>query len=304
VTTPIRVNQNGRKTILLATSQNQSVWAEVNQGDVNPMAYTAYGHLSAPRPASTHLGFNGELRDSHTHWYLLGNGYRAYNPALMRFHNPDKLSPFGAGGLNAYMYCVGDPINHRDPTGRIAIAVFVTQFSGVVGGTSSVLGIVLSLLKGARFSRQGIQTIVTGATGVLLGAAAIAYPASAIAPILASGSLVTGLLTVARGGASSATTRITQRLRPLAGALDSPPPRYSTLSQPPSFASLDPPPPYSSPIIQDIIAPTHTAARAASDHEALLNPTVRVTAQMGELPQLQSINEIESTAKQIRAARH
>jgi len=41
---------------------------------------------------------------------MLGNGYRAYNPILKRFNSPDSLSPFGKGGLNAYSYCVGDPV--------------------------------------------------------------------------------------------------------------------------------------------------------------------------------------------------
>ena len=37
----------------------------------------------------------------------------------MRFHSPDSWSPFGGGGLNAYMYCVGDPVNRADPTGHV-----------------------------------------------------------------------------------------------------------------------------------------------------------------------------------------
>lgn len=36
----------------------------------------------------------------------------------MRFHSPDSWSPFGGGGLNAYMYCMGDPVNRVDPTGH------------------------------------------------------------------------------------------------------------------------------------------------------------------------------------------
>jgi RHS repeat-associated protein len=64
------------------------------------------------------LGYNGEARESQTGRYLLGNGYRAYNPVLMRFHSPDSLSPFEEGGLNSYMYCEGNPVDFVDPSGN------------------------------------------------------------------------------------------------------------------------------------------------------------------------------------------
>ncbi|NNJ18091.1 RHS repeat-associated core domain-containing protein [Pseudomonas putida CSV86] len=67
----------------------------------------------------TVLGFNGELFEPTTGHYLLGNGYRAYSPLLMIFIQPDSWSPFGAGGLNAYAYCKGDPVNAADPTGHM-----------------------------------------------------------------------------------------------------------------------------------------------------------------------------------------
>lgn len=37
----------------------------------------------------------------------------------MRFNGPDRLSPFGKGGLNSYAYCAGDPVNRIDPAGTI-----------------------------------------------------------------------------------------------------------------------------------------------------------------------------------------
>jgi RHS repeat-associated protein len=64
------------------------------------------------------LGFNGERPDAVTGHYLLGNGYRAFNPVLMRFNSPDSWSPFGKGGLNTYTYCLGDPVNFSDPNGH------------------------------------------------------------------------------------------------------------------------------------------------------------------------------------------
>ncbi|MBK5431803.1 RHS repeat-associated core domain-containing protein [Bacillus mycoides] len=64
------------------------------------------------------LGFAGEQLEQVTGHYLLGNGYRTYNPVLMRFHSPDSFSPFDKGGINAYAYSEGDPINYKDPTGN------------------------------------------------------------------------------------------------------------------------------------------------------------------------------------------
>ena len=81
-----------------------------------PMAYAPYG-FREPSSASA-LGFNGQLLNPGTGRYPLGNGLRMYSPALMRFQSPDSLSPFGKGGLNAYAYCLGDPVNGEDPSGH------------------------------------------------------------------------------------------------------------------------------------------------------------------------------------------
>jgi len=112
------------RTVLLATDNKNSILAEVAGGKPNSIAYSAYGQQSAQQDVETNLGFNGALREAHLGWYLLGNGYRAYNPILMRFHSPDSWSPFGKGGLNAYMYCVGDPVNFSDPTGHMPKNLF------------------------------------------------------------------------------------------------------------------------------------------------------------------------------------
>ncbi|OVU30967.1 hypothetical protein BME18_22975 [Klebsiella michiganensis] len=49
----------------------------------------------------------------------MGNGYRAYSPALRRFTCPDSESPFGVGGINPYVYCDHDPVNKTDPSGHM-----------------------------------------------------------------------------------------------------------------------------------------------------------------------------------------
>ncbi|NRF12893.1 RHS repeat-associated core domain-containing protein [Vibrio coralliilyticus] len=118
------------------------------------------------RVAKSALGFNGERIDSATGLYHLGNGYRAYSPSLMRFHSADSMSPFGRGGINKYAYCLGDPINKRDPSGHFAIM-------------SILIGAIIGAVVGAGVSAaaEGVRAAATGdsfdgkqvAIGAILG---------------------------------------------------------------------------------------------------------------------------------------
>ena len=106
-------------TTLLAIDQQRSVLNTLKANhQAQPIAYAPYGHRQATNGWMSLMGFNGERPDPLTGHYLLGNGYRAFNPVLMRFNSPDSLSPFGKGGLNSYAYCAGDPVNFSDPTGH------------------------------------------------------------------------------------------------------------------------------------------------------------------------------------------
>jgi len=86
-------------------------------GQASSMKYTGYGY-EGDSTGSSLLRFNGQRKESTTGHYLLGDGYRGFNPVLMRFNSPDSLSPFGAGGVNTYCYCGGDPVNRADPSGH------------------------------------------------------------------------------------------------------------------------------------------------------------------------------------------
>jgi len=108
------------ETSLLATDQQRSVLNVLTASTPQPVTHTPYGHRPLASGLLSLLGFNGERPDPVTGCYLLGNGYRAFNPVLMRFNSPDSWSPFGKGGLNAYAYCVGDPVNQADPTGHFS----------------------------------------------------------------------------------------------------------------------------------------------------------------------------------------
>ncbi len=80
--------------------------------------YSPYGHGHTGIGSTVALGFNGQFFHAAPGCYALGNGLRFYNPRLMRFVSPDTLSPFLKGGINAYAYCLNDPVNAQDPSGR------------------------------------------------------------------------------------------------------------------------------------------------------------------------------------------
>lgn len=102
----------------LATNVQRSVLAAQGKSHQDNAVYTPYGHPALRESPFSILGFSGERPDPATGHYALGNGRRVFNPVLMRFHSPDSLSPFAEGGLNAYAYCSGDPVNRSDPNGR------------------------------------------------------------------------------------------------------------------------------------------------------------------------------------------
>ncbi|QXI38390.1 RHS repeat-associated core domain-containing protein [Pseudomonas xantholysinigenes] len=115
-----------RVSTLLAVAQQRSALTRISPCCLpQNFAFPPYGY----RPELTIvLGFNGERLEPITGHYLLGNGYRAFNPTLMRFSSPDSLSQFSRGGLNAYAYCLGDPVNHRDPSGHTKERNFFSAF--------------------------------------------------------------------------------------------------------------------------------------------------------------------------------
>ncbi|MHC8305650.1 RHS repeat-associated core domain-containing protein [Pseudomonas sp. PB3P13] len=120
----------GPKSLILACDDKNTVLSGVEQNSANDIVYSAYGHRSAAQPVITQVGYNGELHEAQTGWQLLGKGYRAFNSVLMRFHSADSWSPFGRGGLNWYVYCLGNPIAYKDPTGHFSFGV-VMRFFGI-----------------------------------------------------------------------------------------------------------------------------------------------------------------------------
>lgn len=102
---------------LLACELSGTVNVAASFNKLRGFVYTPYGRRSNSFFEAFQLGFNGEYLHPGNAMYLLGNGYRACNPAIMRFLSPDSISPFQV--VNAYGYCGNDPINKADPSGHI-----------------------------------------------------------------------------------------------------------------------------------------------------------------------------------------
>ncbi|MGY2341075.1 RHS repeat-associated core domain-containing protein [Pseudomonas sp. SDO5532_S415] len=186
------------RTFLLASDLQQNILAELESSRLAPFAYSPYGLQSGPQQAATHLGFNGQLKERPTGWYHLGNGYRVYNPVLMRFYSPDRLSPFGKGGANAYTYCKGDPCNYTDPTGEFMASVLpiiqrgLTVALHTIAPAAFIFGAKVSgvALQATRFSLAGSVTSVVGASMQLVG-----YPFGAVVQAVGTSALIAGAAT-------------------------------------------------------------------------------------------------------------
>ncbi|MDB5994865.1 MAG: hypothetical protein JWP42_2001 [Pseudomonas sp.] len=202
------------KNQLLATDQQRSVLQLIDSLGRLPQVYTAYGHPRAESGLSSLLGFNGERRDPVTGHYLLGNGHRAYNPVLMRFNSPDRLSPFGQGGLNSYAYCLGDPVNFSDPTGRFA------AFARILSSLAALFNAVITLRPGIPFQlgldalangvvfrsplRQSVGAVSAVSAGIMgVGAAAVGVTSTIVAAVNPASNLLSPMANTSLGLASS-----------------------------------------------------------------------------------------------------
>ncbi|MQU63994.1 hypothetical protein GHO25_12730 [Pseudomonas sp. FSL R10-1350] len=147
---PLAQKNTSQHTTDLFINDNHNSTLHTTSPDISrTFSYTCHGYNTHLTNSNCLLEFSGEHRDFFTQHYILGNGHRAYSPVLMRFNTPDNLSPFDKGGLNAYAYCLNDPINRSDPS-----------------GAASLLDRVLRYLPIFRRNRTPIQYKAIGATRI------------------------------------------------------------------------------------------------------------------------------------------
>ncbi|MGP4922793.1 RHS repeat-associated core domain-containing protein, partial [Pseudomonas lundensis] len=234
---------------LLGTDLQQSILHLVSADEHHVMAYNAYGHRPVENGLISVLGFNGERADPVTGHYLLGNGYRAFNPVLMRFNSPDSMSPFGKGGVNSYAYCKGNPVLRTDPTGHFLIAL--------VTATARRLGRSLGRFverHGENYLRVAPR-IIQGIGASLIGMAQITRGREATL------TLSFGTAFVAIGGAAEySIARLTRQLDEVL---------QSRVAQ-----------------LEDLLVSSHRAARA--NHDDLTQAYETIDAQQRQITQLQA----------------
>ncbi|WP_442799903.1 RHS repeat-associated core domain-containing protein [Pseudomonas sp. AA27] len=157
-----------RASIILGVDHQLSKVIALTQGTLRCIPYTPYGY-SRPQGGAMVIGFTGQYFDGCLEGYLLGNGYRVYSPWLMRFKSPDRVSPFGRGGINAYAYCEGDPVNWQDHSGNHksrAVSMFDLSMSGDLSGVFvGVLRTVISYAESFRDSLIYRQRNLEGRAG-------------------------------------------------------------------------------------------------------------------------------------------
>lgn len=158
---------NTHTQYLLVPDRTQSILACVGPATDKPGAFTPFGYR---RSGKVSAAWNGQVAESLSKHYLLGNGHRAYHPVLGRFSRPDALSPFGQGGLNTYAYCKGDPINATDPSGRISTALLLGVTAVVVGAGGGAAGWLWSEGNevGAAFLLAGSLVLGSVAVGLIM----------------------------------------------------------------------------------------------------------------------------------------
>ncbi|PVZ20115.1 MULTISPECIES: RHS repeat-associated core domain-containing protein [unclassified Pseudomonas] len=142
-------------SVLLGTDSQMSCCARLERHTVERISYASFGY--SPALARYRSVWGSLISEQSPGLYLPGNGRRAYcSWMLQRFAMSDALSPFARGGLNAYAWCLGDPINRVDPDGTFSLTHLLR-----------VVSTFIKLLKKPRHftDRLGNFSTLTGTVG-------------------------------------------------------------------------------------------------------------------------------------------
>lgn len=150
---------------IMTVNNTNTVTSEFGHTGKTQFAYTPYGRRPGESKSNNPFAFNGEQLDTTTGCYFLGNGYRLFSPILRRFFSPDNLSPFEEGGLNAYAYCVGDPVNSTDPSGHFPRKMLLDVLSLTLIAASIAGAIATAVTKPKKAELYSFLALTAAAVG-------------------------------------------------------------------------------------------------------------------------------------------
>ena len=92
-------------------------------------SYDSWGNIlsaTGEKAEENPFRYRGYYYDSETGFYYLNSRY--YDSEIGRFINADELVSTGQGvlGYNMFSYCINNPINYIDPSGKVAIVDDIT----------------------------------------------------------------------------------------------------------------------------------------------------------------------------------
>ncbi|MEN4170895.1 hypothetical protein FOT43_22315 [Serratia marcescens] len=152
------------RVCLVGTDGHGTVLSKSSQDGGKTFCYTPGGEHAAKPDEEGLPGYNGEAEDRVSGGYLMGEN-RLYRPDLHRFTSPDSLSPFGAGGINPYCYCDGDPLNYTDPTGHFKVGHLLKDIFNVSMAVAGV-GLAIYTGGGSLAITGAVFGVVSATTGV------------------------------------------------------------------------------------------------------------------------------------------
>lgn len=196
------------KTIL-AGDHAQSVIVTQSGLGIKELQYSPYGHRGKSG-ATPRTGFTGQYCEFDFGWYFLGNGYRVYNPVIMRFHSPDVgCSPFGRAGINSYAYVTGNPIGLHDRSGRygedLSTSLSIMKEGGPIFERAAsyflnAAGIIVPIVLWSEMTRRGVP--VSGWTQVAFSTSIVSGGVGLFVQFLSENGLDHPALPYIRGVAS------------------------------------------------------------------------------------------------------
>ena len=159
---------------------------------VGGYAYDAWGNCNITLntngiAAKNPIRYRGYYYDNEFGLYYLNARY--YSPEWRRFISPDDtayLDTETPNGINLYVYCNNDPVNYKDPSGRLAITTIAIITGAIIGfGISATSSIVTQLEEhnGDWSKVNPWEVLYDGAFGAInggLAASGISIVASAI----------------------------------------------------------------------------------------------------------------------------